>query len=115
MLRVYARLKASVSFTLHLTLEECLTTAQDLLLIGPNDLALALLGYAPAKGTEEAFQNAVDKILTTAKKYGKKAGFVVRDGAGAKAAKEKGFDLVALSADGRALQGWYAAEMAKFI
>lgn len=84
-----------------------------MLLIGPNDLALALLGYAPANGTEHVFNDALDQILSAAKKNGKKAGYVVRDGVGAKQALAKGFDFVALSADGRALQGWYAAELAK--
>lgn len=85
----------------------------DVLLIGPNDLALAMLGYAPAKGDESVFTNAVETILATAKKHNKKAGLVVRDGDGAREAQKKGFDFIALSADGRALQGWYARELAK--
>lgn len=88
-------------------------TCADVLLIGPNDLALALLGYAPANGDEVIFVDAIDTILSTAKKFNKKAGLVVRDGEAAAAAQRRGFDFTALSADGRALQGWYARELAK--
>lgn len=83
---------------------------EDLILIGPNDLALALLGYAPAKYDEKAFLEAIDGIVVTVKKYGKKTGIVVTDGERAKKAKDR-FDLVVLSADVRAVQAWYGKEL----
>ena len=82
----------------------------DVIFIGPNDLALALLGYAPAKGTETTFQEAIDRIVSTAKKHCKKVGILARDGERAKEAKTR-FDFVALGADARALQAWYRAEL----
>ena len=79
-------------------------------MIGPNDLALAILGYAPAKYTEPMFLDAIERINSTAKKYGKKTGLVVVDGEAAKKAEAR-FDLVVLSADVRALQGWYRTQL----
>lgn len=90
--------------------EICQVDGIDLLLIGPNDLALALLGYMPAKWTEPEYLAAIDTIAAAAKKHGKKSGIVVVDGERAKQAREK-FDLVVLSADVRALQGWYRKEL----
>lgn len=83
----------------------------DLVFIGPNDLALALLGYTPAKYTESVFLEAIDKVITSAKKYGKKTGILAVDGEAAKRAKER-FDFVILGADARALQAWYKRELA---
>lgn len=83
----------------------------DLIFIGPNDLALALLGYAPAKGTEPQFQAAIDQIVAAAKKHGKKIGILMKDGESAKQAKER-FDFIALGAEVRALQAWYGKELA---
>ena len=83
----------------------------DLVFIGPNDLALALLGYTPAKYTEKAFLEAIDKIVATAKKHGKKVGILVPDGVAAIEAKKR-FDLVALGTDVRALQAWFRKEIA---
>ena len=82
----------------------------DVVFIGPNDLALALLGYAPAKGDEKTFTEAIDRIVTTAKKHGKKVGILAKDGEAAKAMKER-FDFIALGADARALQAWYGKEL----
>lgn len=82
----------------------------DVILIGPNDLALSILGYFPAKWTEDPFIEAVDKIVMTANRHGKKVGLVVVDGEAAKKAKER-FDLVVLTADVRALQAWYGREL----
>lgn len=79
--------------------------------IGPNDLALALLGYTPAKYTEKVFLDAIDTIVTTAKKHGKKVGTLVPDGKAAVEAKKR-FDLVALGTDVRALQAWFRKEVA---
>ena len=73
-------------------------------------MALALLGYAPAKGDEKPFTDAIDRIVTTAKKHGKKIGILARDGEAAKVMKER-FDFIALGADARALQGWYGTEL----
>jgi 4-hydroxy-2-oxoheptanedioate aldolase len=73
-------------------------------------LALALLGYAPAKGDESPFTEAIDRIVSTAKKHGKKVGILAKDGEAAKTMKER-FDFIALGADARALQGWYGKEL----
>ena len=83
---------------------------QDVVLIGPNDLALALLGYCPANQTEDVYLEAIDKIVARAQQYNKKVGIVVVDGEVAKQAKQR-FDLVVLSADVRAMQGWYNREI----
>ena len=80
----------------------------DLIFIGPNDLAL--LGYASAKCTEPKFEEAVDRIVSTAKKHGKKVGILIKDGQSAKDAKDK-FDFMALGADVRGLQAWYEKEL----
>jgi 4-hydroxy-2-oxoheptanedioate aldolase len=82
----------------------------DLVFIGPNDLALALLGYTPAKYTEPVFLDAIDKVVASAKKHRKKVGILAVDGHAAKKAKER-FDLVVMSADIRSLQAWYRAEL----
>jgi 4-hydroxy-2-oxoheptanedioate aldolase len=82
----------------------------DVIFIGPNDLALALLGYAPANGDEKIFLEAIDHIVASARKHGKKTGILARNGEAAKAMKER-FDFIALGADARALQAWYGAEL----
>lgn len=79
-----------------------------MIFIGPNDLALALLGYIPAKYSEKVFINAIDTIRATATKYGKKVGILVTDGAKAQDAK-KDSDLIAIGTDVRALQAWFGA------
>ena len=90
--------------------DEADSPSQDLILIGPNDLALALLGYCSAKQTETIFLEAIDTIVETARRHGKKTGIVVLDGESAKKAKQR-FDFVVLSADVRALQAWYGREL----
>ncbi|KIW55007.1 hypothetical protein PV05_07325 [Exophiala xenobiotica] len=82
----------------------------DLLFIGPNDLSLDILGYTPAKFTETAFLEAIDKVVETAHKHGKKVGILVVDGEAAKKAKER-FDMVLVSNDVRSLQAWYGNEL----
>ena len=82
----------------------------DVIFIGPNDLALALLGYAPARGDEAVFLEAIDQVVASARKYGKKTGILAKDGQAAKAMKER-FDFIALGADARALQAWYGTEL----
>lgn len=81
-----------------------------MIFIGPNDLALSLLGYVPAKGDEPEFVDAVDKIVAAAKKQGKWVGRLSNDGA---LCKEhlKVFDTVALGYDIRAMQNWYTREL----
>lgn len=78
--------------------------------IGPNDLALSLLGYVPARGDEPEFVNAIEKIVTTAKKHGKWVARLSNDGASCKE-HLKVFDTVALSYDVRAIQNWYRTEL----
>ena len=69
-----------------------------------------MLGYTPAKYTETVFLEAVDKVVESARKHGKKVGILAVDGEAARKAKER-FDLVVMSADVRALQAWYGNEM----
>ena len=83
---------------------------EDLVFIGPNDLTLALLGYTPANWSEPLFSEAIEKIVTTARKYGKKTGILATDGEHAKRLKKQ-FDLVAISTDVRALQAWYGKQI----
>ena len=82
----------------------------DLVFIGPNDLALALLGYTPATYTEKVFLDAIDRIVETAKKYGKKVGILVTDGEHAKRELQR-FDLVVLSNDVRMIQAAYRKQL----
>jgi len=81
-----------------------------MLFIGPNDLALSVLGYVPARGDEPAFVEAIEKIVAAARKHKKWVGRLSNDG---KASKEhlEVFDTVALSYDVRAMQNWYFAEL----
>lgn len=78
--------------------------------IGPNDLALSLLGYVPAQGTEPEFVGAVEKIVAAARKHGKWVSRLSNNGALCKEHLET-FDTVALSYDIRAIQNWYAVEL----
>lgn len=82
----------------------------DMVFIGPNDLALSILGYVPARGDEPSFINAIDKITTAARKHGK---WVARLSNNGSQCKEhlKTFDTIALSYDIRAMQNWYTAEL----
>lgn len=83
---------------------------QDMLFIGPNDLALSILGYVPARGDEPEFIQAVDKILAAARRHGKWVARLSNDGASCKKHLEV-FDTVAMSYDVRAIQQWYRAEL----
>lgn len=78
--------------------------------IGPNDLALSVLGYVPAKGNEAEFLDAIAKVVAAARKHGKWVGRLSNDGAAAKAHLAV-FDTVALSYDVRAIQNWYMSEL----
>ncbi|KAM6518995.1 hypothetical protein FALCPG4_012652 [Fusarium falciforme] len=88
----------------------CAVPGVDMLFIGPNDLALSVLGYVPAKGGEPEFVEAIEKIVSAAKKHGKWVGRLSNDGASAKKHLEV-FDTVALGYDVRAIQNWYRAEL----
>lgn len=68
------------------------------------------MGYAPANFNDTVLVEAIDKVVTSAKKYGKKVGILAVDGEAAKKAKER-FDLVLMSADVRSLQAWYTKEL----
>ena len=87
-----------------------LSLATDAVFIGSNDLALALLGNTPAKFTETVFLEAIDKVVESARKHGKKVGIVAVDGEAAKKSGER-FDFVVMNADARALQAWYGREL----
>lgn len=82
----------------------------DVVFIGPNDLAQALLGYTPARGDEPEFVAAMDKIVEAARKNGKWAARMVNNGTVAKEAK-KTYDTVAITGDTKALQNWYISEL----
>ncbi|KAN0096673.1 Phosphoenolpyruvate/pyruvate domain containing protein [Hyaloscypha variabilis] len=82
----------------------------DVVFIGPNDLAQALLGYTPARGDEPDFVDAMDKIVVAARKHGKWAARMVNNGATAKEGREK-YDTVAMTGDTKAIQNWYMAEI----
>ncbi|KAK2616161.1 hypothetical protein N8I77_002868 [Diaporthe amygdali] len=88
----------------------CSVPGVDMVFIGPNDLALSLLGYVPARGDEPEFIGAVEKIVIAAKKHGKWVARLSNDGA---LCKEhlKVFDTAAMSYDVRAIQNWYTAEL----
>lgn len=81
-----------------------------MIFIGPNDLALSILGYVPARGNEPTFIKAVEKIIAAAKRHGKWVGRLSNDGSWCKE-HLKIFDTVALSYDVRALQNWYQTEI----
>lgn len=81
-----------------------------MIFIGPNDLALSVLGYVPARGDEPDFVDAMEKILSAAKKHGKWVARLSNDGTLCKKHLEV-FDTVALSYDVRAVQNWYKAEL----
>jgi 4-hydroxy-2-oxoheptanedioate aldolase len=85
-------------------------TPPDMIFIGPNDLALSVLGYVPARGDEPDFVDAMEKIVSAAKKHGKWVARLSNDGTLCKKHLEV-FDTVALSYDVRAVQNWYKAEL----
>ena len=68
------------------------------------------MGYAPANFSDTVLLEAIDKVVSSTKKHGKKAGILAVDGEAAKKAKER-FDFVVMSADVRALQAWYGKEL----
>lgn len=90
--------------------KEFANICQDMIFIGPKDLALSVLGYLPAKGDEPEFVDAIEKIVAAARKHGK---WVCRLSNSGTLCREhlKVFDTVAMSYDIRALQNWYTAEL----
>ncbi|KAJ5092315.1 Pyruvate/Phosphoenolpyruvate kinase-like domain-containing protein [Penicillium alfredii] len=88
----------------------CAVPGIDMVFIGPNDLALSILGYVPAKGDEPEFVDAIEKIVAAARKHGKWVSRLSNDGASCRE-HLKVFDSVAMSYDIRALQNWYTAEL----
>lgn len=81
-----------------------------MIFIGPNDLALSLLGYVPTRGDESEFAAAIGKVVAAARKHGK---WVARLSTNGATSKEylKIFDTVCMSLDIRALQAWYGTEL----
>jgi 4-hydroxy-2-oxoheptanedioate aldolase len=75
----------------------------DALFIGPNDLALSLLGYVPARWDEPEFLDAIHQVEEACKKHGKVAGILGRNGQHARELSER-FHLIGLGSDVRALQ-----------
>lgn len=88
----------------------CAVPGIDMVFIGPNDLALSILGYVPAKGDEPEFLSAIEKIVAAAKKHGKWVSRLSNDGASCKDHLQV-FDTVALSYDAIAMQKWYMQEL----
>ncbi|KAJ6178085.1 hypothetical protein N7519_008546 [Penicillium mononematosum] len=88
----------------------CAVPGIDMIFIGPNDLALSVLGYVPAKGNEPDFVNAVEKIVAAARKHSKWVGRLSNNGALCREHLTV-FDTVAMSYDIRAMQNWYTAEL----
>ena len=82
----------------------------DMVFIGPNDLAQALLGYTPARGDEPEFVEAIEKIVAAARKHGKWAARMVNNGVTAKEGRKK-YDTVAMTGDTKAIQNWYISEI----
>jgi 4-hydroxy-2-oxoheptanedioate aldolase len=75
----------------------------DALFIGPNDLALSLLGYVPARWDEPEFLEAIRTVEEACMKHGKVAGILARNGQHARELGQR-FNLVGLGSDVRALQ-----------
>lgn len=79
--------------------------------IGPNDLALSVLGYVPARGDEAIFNKAISRVVDAARHHRKWVGRLVNNGSQAKDARGV-FDTLAITGDTKALQNWYAQELA---
>lgn len=83
----------------------------DALFIGPNDLALSLLGYVPARWDEPEFLDALETVRKAAEKHGKVVGILAKNGQHAKELSEK-WTLIGLGSDVRALQNAMKATVA---
>ncbi|KAH8899115.1 Phosphoenolpyruvate/pyruvate domain-containing protein [Thozetella sp. PMI_491] len=88
----------------------CAVPGVDMIFIGPNDLALSVLGYVPARGDEPEFVEAIKKIVAAARKHGKWVSRLSNDRVLASKHLEV-VDTVALGYDVRAIQNWYTAEL----
>ncbi|KAL3458590.1 Pyruvate/Phosphoenolpyruvate kinase-like domain-containing protein [Aspergillus heterothallicus] len=88
----------------------CAVPGVDMIFIGPNDLALSLLGYVPARGDEPEFVGAIETIVEAARRHGKWVSRLSNDGASCRE-HLKVFDTVAMSYDVRAIHNWYTAEL----
>ncbi|KAL4733974.1 Pyruvate/Phosphoenolpyruvate kinase-like domain-containing protein [Aspergillus similis] len=90
--------------------EICAVPGVDMLFIGPNDLALSVLGYVPARGDEPEFVDAIERIVGAARRHGKWVGRLSNDGTSCREHLNV-FDTVAMGYDARALHQWYTAEL----
>ncbi|CEL04216.1 Putative 2-keto-3-deoxy-L-rhamnonate aldolase [Aspergillus calidoustus] len=90
--------------------EICAVPGVDMIFIGPNDLALSLLGYVPARGDEPEFVEAIERIVAAGRTHKKWISRLSNDGASCKE-HLKVFDTVAMSYDIRAIKNWYTAEL----
>ena len=88
--------------------EICQVGGVDAIFIGPNDLAMSLLGYAPANYDEPVFLDALKTIRESARKHGKPCGILVPEGS-----KAKGLDyeIIAIGGDVKALNLWMTREL----
>jgi 4-hydroxy-2-oxoheptanedioate aldolase len=85
----------------------------DAVFIGPNDLALNFLGYAPPKWNEPEYLALIDTVVEAARKANKPCGILAPDGEMAKWAKEKwGMQIMMLGTDVKAVQLWMGAQLA---
>ncbi|WVW85171.1 hypothetical protein I302_107209 [Kwoniella bestiolae CBS 10118] len=88
----------------------CAVDGVDMVFIGPNDLAMSLLGYAPAKYTEPVFLEAIDKVVRAAKKHGKWVSKLVYNGQQAKDVAGD-FDCLAVGSDSKILKEWFTEQV----
>jgi 4-hydroxy-2-oxoheptanedioate aldolase len=93
-----------------MNLTDRLTLTADAIFIGPNDLAMSLLNYAPARYDEPIFLRALDKITEAAKRHGKYVGILVSDGDAARTGAKR-YNIVAVGGDVKALSGWMGAQV----
>ena len=83
----------------------------DMVVVGPNDLAITLSNGAARDVKSATMQAALAKILAGCKKHGVIAGIFANDVEMARDVIAKGWQSVALSSDGR----WYAQGAAAFM
>jgi 4-hydroxy-2-oxoheptanedioate aldolase len=81
-----------------------------MLFIGPNDLALSMLGHTPARHDDKEFHQAIDTIVAAARKFNVRVGTLVNNGEQAKEAAKR-FDLVAIGGDVKAITWWFEAQL----
>lgn len=74
---------------------------------------MSLLGYVPARGDEPIFLEAIEKVISAAKRHGKWGGRMVNNGAMAKENASK-YNLFAISGDTKALGNWYLDQIDTF-